>query len=86
VARDLGQLGPAWVATLPEAMPLYEAVGTARSISTGNLKVEHLVRCDAHAFLEIAERFSVTTPASLRGTDGATEAASEPPSAAGAER
>jgi len=45
LARDLGQLAPARVLTLPDARGLYEALGTDRGMVRGNIKIEPLSAC-----------------------------------------
>jgi hypothetical protein len=57
LARDLGQLAPARVLTAPDALALYEAVGTARGMVSGNIKVEPLLLCaDAESAGLVAAR------------------------------
>ena len=46
LARDLGQLGPARVLTVADARGLYQALGEARGMVAGNIKVEALLLCD----------------------------------------
>jgi hypothetical protein len=46
LARDLGQLATARVLTLADARRLYEDIGAARGMISGNLKIEPLLLCD----------------------------------------
>ena len=46
LARDLGQLGPARVLTVLDARRLYQEIGAARGMVTGNIKLEALLLCD----------------------------------------
>jgi hypothetical protein len=63
LARDLGQLGPARVLTVADARGLYQAIGEARGMVAGNIKVEALLLCDdERAATLIRDRISEGTP------------------------
>jgi hypothetical protein len=62
LARDLGQLAPARVLTTPDARAIYEAVGAARGMVSGNMKVEPLLLCaDAVSVGLVTDRMSEGT-------------------------
>jgi hypothetical protein len=60
LARDLEQLEPAKVITVPDARSLYEAVGVARGMVAGNIKVEPLLLCaTAESVAQVMKRMHV---------------------------
>ncbi len=57
LARDLEQLDPAKVLTLPDARAVYETVGVARGMVAGNIKVEPLLLCaTAESVAQVTKR------------------------------
>jgi hypothetical protein len=59
LARDLGQLAAACVLTLADARRLYEDIGAARGMISGNMKIEPLLLCDdARSAALVSERIA----------------------------